>query len=232
MKYFYHGLIIFSLSILLCGIYYIFFSQEKYSGSTPFLPSIPFSIIVVITFVLSFIYAKKLFLFKWPLSTIVAILAVILLFVSSNWISTKYGYILQDYYNKTHYQTLIGLPQYANQTGNFISVKQLYEKDYHKVNHIIEGREGDGQDSYLQVYFVNEQDYIIVDWETDTIDSRYTKREVEEMFLAENPLENIDWITHNGRILYVVQNGSATNYLVLPTENGFYFPSLAEYEDR
>ena len=100
------------------------------------------------------------------------------------------------------------------------------------MTHIIEGREGDEKENYLQIFFVNEEDYIVVDWKTNTIDNQYAKREVEEMFLNENPLENIDWITHNGRILYVVQNGSATNYLVLPKENGLYFPTVEEYEER
>src|SRR5690606_29299041 len=149
---------------------------------------------------------------------VTGILSVVLLFTSTSFVHSKYGFLLQHYYNETSYSTLLGLPSFALEKNNYYFVKRLAERDNIKVTMITEGwNEGN-----LQVYLINNSDYIIIDWKKEGIKQRYSKKEAEELFLAQVMTTNIDWITHNGKILYVV----------LPINDGLHFPTLKEYQGR
>ena len=228
MKIIRHLIGVFFIVFLLCIIYYVFFSIEKYSGQVRYVPSFTFSLSIVLCFILTILYARKIIAFKWPLSIVTGILSVALLFTSTSFVHSKYGFLLQHYYNETSYSTLLGLPNFALEKNNYFFVKRLVEKANIKVTMITEG----WNEANLQVYLINNSDYIIIDWKKERIKQHYSKKEVEELFLDQVMTTNIEWITHNGKILYVVQDGQATNYVVLPSNDGFYFPTLKEYQGR
>lgn len=231
MKLLIHPLFILISAIILTSIYFVFFSYPKYFGKTSFLPSPTIPLFVLTAFILGSVYSVYIFKMRFPIAFTISAALSLLFVLLTMFIDARYDYILKHYYQSTPYTNLLNLADYSTQKGNLILIRNSLLKQGIHVKYISEGN-ADLFDSKVsaadqpytnKIYFINEQSYIVFDWERRISTTPVTKEKMEQLFINQTGLPGIKKIIHLGHGLHVEQtNGNTSVYRIVPGENSEY----------
>ncbi|WP_139367482.1 hypothetical protein [Bacillus alkalicellulosilyticus] len=145
-------------------------------------------------------------------------------------IDTRYGYILEHYYQKYNYSNLLSVTEYKQQRGNFFSIINALSSKNTKVTSIKEGNTNiNHQNTVLTkgVYLINDELYVMFDWENEEIVSLMNTYEVQELIVERLKISDAEVITYAATFLRIQHaSGEKIMYQIIPVDSGFDFVLL------
>lgn len=226
-------LFVFLTSVLLNLIYQVFYTYPKYNGTPAlFFPKMEYPSFVLLTFVLGFIFGKFIMKSKviWALA-LALIVAFCFTFIANS-IENKFGYVYDHYYKRTPFTNLTHLNEYGSQIDNRLTLGKALKEIGVKANSIHGGYTEKGplakaSESYIKkVYHVNDEIYIIFDWDKEKITAYADYNEMLKILYEGydkfNGIHSNVFYSEYGIILRNEDNLVTGNLKIFPTNEGTF----------
>ncbi|HHX60629.1 MAG TPA: hypothetical protein GX707_07940 [Epulopiscium sp.] len=172
----YYVITIYSLSYI---IYFMLFSKELYTGGHIIKLYYPLAILlgIIITWFLKVKIIKD-DIRQLILGFTFGITFLILIYITMDGL---YGSIISDFY-MGGYQNLFQIPEYMQQEDNLVTIHLAKLKEGVFAHNIQTGHQVMANNYIIQrIYFINEKEYIIFDWDKREIINRKTVSEIEQL---------------------------------------------------
>ena len=214
----------------------VFFSYKYYSMSAGIIPPFDFQLFMVLTLGTAFIYTKYIAKLKTFRAIGASFIPVIVYFLIIFLLESNLHYIISDYYEKTPYESLVYISEYAKTKGNYITVREKLISEGFSVDYIVEGYTDRFDVSIKEevisyskrVYYVNYDFFIIYDWNNNEIVASITEDSLQNLFIDKMNITNYERIWYTGGNIAVKPNdGKILAYRLVPNkDNDFDFVKI------
>ena len=210
-KWFLNFVILCCIGIILSFIFMVFFSYAHYSGSGKIIRPFNFQLFMVLTLGTAFIYTKYIAKIKTFQAIGVSLIPVIVYFFIIFLLDLNLHYIISDYYEKTPYESLVYISEYAKTKGNYITVREKLISEGFTVDSIEEGytdsfgasTEEEVKSYSKTIYYVNYDFFIIYDWTDNEIITSIKKDALQDLFIDKMNITNYERIDYAGKEINV-----------------------------
>lgn len=181
-------------TILLNFVYQVFFTLEKFHAQPPSMMPIPplnLPIFVLIAFCLGTLFEKFVMKSKWGFVLLIGLFLSLCFYMSATFIENKYEHSYVHYYEMTGHTNLLALKEYKERPGNYIVLSKALRAEGFKITSIEDGYTEKGDllnttEPYKKkVYFINNEHYVIFDWEEQIITNTADQQTMYEHLLKQ-----------------------------------------------
>ncbi|MCG8501880.1 MAG: hypothetical protein MJB12_15960 [Firmicutes bacterium] len=235
-KWFLNFVILCCIGIILSFVFMVFFSYAHYSGSGKIIRPFNFQIFMVLTLGTAFIYTKYIAKLKTFRAIGASFIPVIVYFLIIFLLESNLHYIISDYYEKTPYESLVYISEYAKTKGNYITVREKLISEGFSVDYIVEGYTDRFDVSIKEevisyskrVYYVNYDFFIIYDWNNNEIVASITEDSLQDLFIDKINITNYERIWYTGSTMRArLNDGHVLIYKLVPNkDNDFDFVKI------
>lgn len=167
----------------LLNLIYQVFNTYPYYDTRPelFFPNLNFPVFIMITFITGLVTERFIMKTNWIWAISLAFLITFGFYHSTKYIEGKNAYLYTHYYQTTPYTDLTSLKEYSEKIGNYVVLGKKLKQEGIKVKSIEGGYTNLGHlannpISYQKkVYYINEDFYIIFDWDSEEITTKADK---------------------------------------------------------